>query len=195
MLNKIWAGMILLSFFCALVTGRMEALSQAVLEGSQQAVELTLSMAGMMCAWTGLLRIAEQCGVTALLSRLLAPITRRLLPGVSPKGEAMEAVSLNLTANLLGLGNAATPLGIAAMKALVRENAQWEPLPSRAMVRFVVLNTASIQLIPTYIAALRAQYGSASPFDITPAVWLVSAAALIAALGMCRILESRRRHG
>lgn len=195
MLNKIWAGMILLSFFCALATGRMEALSQAVLDGSQQAVELILSMAGMMCAWTGLLRIAEQGGVTALLSRLLAPITRRLLPGVSPKGEAMEAVSLNLTANLLGLGNAATPLGIAAMKALVRENAQGEPLPSRAMVRFVVLNTASIQLIPTYIAALRAQYGSASPFDITPAVWLVSAAALIAALGMCRILESRRRHG
>ena len=195
MLNKVWAAMIAVSVFCALATGRMQQLSEAVLAGAGNAVQLIFGMMGMMCAWTGLLRIAEQGGVTALLSRLLAPITRRLLPGVSPKGEAMEAVSLNLTANLLGLGNAATPLGIAAMKALVRENAQGEPLPNRAMVRFVVLNTASIQLIPTYIAALRAQYGSASPFDITPAVWLVSAAALIAALGMCRILESRRRHG
>ena len=167
MLNRIWAGMVLLSFFCAVVTGRMQELSQAVLAGSRPAVELTLSMAGMMCAWTG--------------------------PDCAAGGEAIQAVSLNITANLLGLGNAATPLGIAAMKAMVKEKPTGS-LPNRSMIRFVVLNTASIQLIPTYIATLRAQYGSQSPFDITPAVWLVSAAALTAALGMCFILERGGRH-
>ena len=102
-------------------------------------------------------------------------------------------MSLNITANLLGLGNAATPLGIAAMKAMVKEKPTGS-LPNRSMIRFVVLNTASIQLIPTYIATLRAQYGSQSPFDITPAVWLVSAAALTAGLGMCFIFERGGRH-
>ena len=193
MLNRIWAGMVLLSFFCAVVTGRMQELSQAVLAGSRQAVELTLSMAGMMCAWTGLLKIAEKSGATALLANFLRPITRRLFPDCAAGGEAIQAVSLNITANLLGLGNAATPLGIAAMKAMVKEKPTGS-LPNRSMIRFVVLNTASIQLIPTYIATLRAQYGSQSPFDITPAVWLVSAAALTAALGMCFILERGGRY-
>ncbi len=195
MLNKIWAGMILISFLCALATGRMEALSKAVLTGSQRAVELTFSMAGMMCAWTGLLKIAQQGGLTAILARVLRPAVSRLLPGYRQDGEAMQAASLNITANLLGLGNAATPLGIAAMKAMVREAPNREGMPNRAMIRFVVLNTASIQLMPTYIATLRAQYGSAAPFEITPAVWVVSAAALTAALTMCRLLEGRRLHG
>ncbi|HIS49732.1 MAG TPA: spore maturation protein A [Candidatus Gallacutalibacter pullistercoris] len=195
MLNKIWAGMILISFLCALATGRMEALSKAVLTGSQRAVELTFSMAGMMCAWTGLLKIAQQGGLTAILARVLRPAVSRLLPGCRPDGEAMQAASLNITANLLGLGNAATPLGIAAMKAMVREAPKREEMPNRAMIRFVVLNTASIQLMPTYIATLRAQYGSAAPFEIAPAVWVVSAAALTAALAMCRLLEGRRLHG
>lgn len=195
MLNKIWAGMILISFLCALATGRMEALSKAVLTGSQRAVELTFSMAGMMCAWTGLLKIAQQGGLTAILARVLRPAVSRLLPGYRQDGEAMQAASLNITANLLGLGNAATPLGIAAMKAMVREAPKCEEMPNRAMIRFVVLNTASIQLMPTYIATLRAQYGSAAPFEITPAVWVVSAAALTAALTMCRLLEGRRLHG
>ena len=194
MLNKIWAGMILISFFCAAVTGRMEALSQAVLEGSGKAVELTLSMAGMMCAWTGLLQIAEAGGITALLARVMSPVIGKLFPGCRREGEAMQAISLNITANLLGLGNAATPLGIAAMKALSRECSQ-EQQPSRAMIRFVVLNTASIQLIPTYIATLRAQYGSASPFDITPAVWVTSLLALMAALFMSWLLERGKSGG
>lgn len=194
MLNKIWGGMILISFLAAMVTGRMAELSQAVMEGSGQAVTLTISMAGMMCTWTGLLKIAEKGGLTSLLSRWMSPIVGLLLPGYQKGGEAFRAVSMNITANLLGIGNAATPLGIAAMKAMAREHSA-KGLPDRGMIRFVVLNTASIQLIPTYTAALRLQYGSTAPFSITPAVWIVSIAALAAALGMSRLLESRWRHG
>lgn len=194
MLNKIWGGMILISFLCAVITGRMGELSQAVMEGSGKAVTLTISMAGMMCTWTGLLKIAEKGGLTRMLSRWMAPAVGLLLPGYRREGEAAQAVSMNITANLLGMGNAATPLGIAAMQAMAREH-QGRALPDRGMIRFVILNTASIQLIPTYAANLRLQYGSNAPFSITPAVWLVSAAALIAALGISRVLEGRWRNG
>ena len=194
MLNRIWAGMIVVSVLCAVLLGRMGELSQAILEGSQRAVTLTISMTGMMCAWTGLLQIGEAGGLTRLLARLFSPVISRLFPGCRKNGSAMQAMSMNITANLLGMGNAATPLGIAAMKALAEE-AQGKSLPSREMIRFVVLNIASIQLIPTYMAALRAQYGSAAPFEITPAVWVVSAVSLVAALTVCRLLEGRRRHG
>lgn len=194
MLNRIWAGMIVASVLCAVLLGRMGELSQAILEGSQRAVTLTISMTGMMCAWTGLLRIGEAGGLTRLLARLFSPVISRLFPGCRKNGPAMQAMSMNITANLLGMGNAATPLGIAAMKALAEE-AQGKSLPSREMIRFVVLNTASIQLIPTYMAALRAQYGSTAPFEITPAVWVVSAVSLVTALTVCRLLEGRRHHG
>lgn len=194
MLNKIWGGMILVSFLCAAATGRMGQLSQAVMEGSGRAVTLTISMAGMMCTWTGLLKVAESAGITRMLSRIMAPAVGLLLPGYRKDGEAVSAASMNITANLLGIGNAATPLGIAAMKAMAKEH-EGHKLPDRGMIRFVILNTASIQLIPTYTATLRMQYGSTQPFAITPAVWLVSAAALTAALTMGRILESRWKHG
>lgn len=186
--------MILVSFLCAAATGRMGQLSQAVMEGSGRAVTLTISMAGMMCTWTGLLKVAESSGITRILSRIMAPAVGLLLPGYRKDGEAVSAASMNITANLLGIGNAATPLGIAAMKAMAKEH-KGHKLPDRGMIRFVILNTASIQLIPTYTATLRMQYGSTQPFAITPAVWLVSAAALTAALTMGRILESRWKHG
>ena len=194
MLNKIWGGMILVSFLCAVATGRLGELSQAIMKGSGQAVTLTISMAGMMCTWTGLLKIAEKGGLTNLLSRWMAPLVGLLLPGYKKNGKAFRAASMNITANLLGIGNAATPLGVAAMKAMYQERGG-KGLPDRGMIRFVVLNTASIQLIPTYTAALRSQYGSTAPFAITPAVWVVSVCALTAALGVSRLLEGRWRHG
>ncbi len=191
MLNYIWAALMLLSILCAALTGRMEALSGAILSGAADAVTLAVSMAGMLCLWTGLLHIAEEGGVTAALSRALSPVTRRLFPGLPPQSPALRAVCSNLTANVLGLGNAATPLGIAAMRELQKVSAT--PYEAdRRMVFFVVLNTASVQLLPTMTGALRAQWGSRSPFDIVPAVWLASAGSLAVGLFTAWLLERRR---
>ena len=184
-------SIVLLSILCAALTGRMEALSGAILSGAADAVTLAVSMAGMLCLWTGLLHIAEEGGVTAALARALSPVTRRLFPGLPPQSPALRAVCSNLTANVLGLGNAATPLGIAAMRELQKVSAT--PYEAdRRMVFFVVLNTASVQLLPTMTGALRAQWGSRSPFDIVPAVWLASAGSLAVGLFTAWLLERRR---
>lgn len=189
LLNYIWAGMILFSIVCAALTGRMAELSAAVLSGASGAVTLVFSMTGMMCAWTGLMKIAEEGGITRILSRALSPLMRRLFPRCEPGGPAVRAMCMNITANLLGLGNAATPLGIAAMKELKKSN------PTRtadnSMATFVVLNTASIQLIPTFMGTLRAQYGAAAPFDILPAVWATSLCSAAAALIAAKLMEAR----
>ena len=184
----------LISFACAVATGRMQQLSDAVLSGAGNAVELVIAMLGMMCAWTGLMKIADAGGMTALLSRLFCPITKRLFPNYKKDSPAVRAICMNMTANLLGLGNAATPFGIAAMKEMAKES----PDPSAAdnsMVMFVVLNTASIQLIPTTIGILRAKYGSAAPFDIIPAVWLASVFSLLVGVAVAKLLEQRRQPG
>ncbi|WP_411676131.1 nucleoside recognition domain-containing protein [Caproicibacter sp.] len=187
LLNYIWAGMILLSVFCAAVTGRMEPLSNAVLSGASGAVTLVLSMTGMMCAWTGLMKIADEGGLTLLLAKGLNPLMRRLFPECKPGGPSVKAMCMNITANLLGLGNAATPLGIAAMQELKKNNPT--QTADNSMVTFVVLNTASIQLIPTTLGILRAQYGSAAPFEILPAVWVTSVCSVIVGLTAAKLME------
>lgn len=199
MLNWIWAGMIFISIVCAACTGRLEQLSQAVMEGAQSAVELCLGTIGMMCFWTGLMHAAQRGGLTQLLSRVLSPLLRGLFPKLKKGSKALGAVCMNLTANLLGLGNAATPLGLAAMQELQKESGAPKGTADNAMVLFVVLNTASLQLVPTFMAALRGKYGAAQPFDILPAVWLTSLASLAAALVAAKLLEGaqsgRSLHG
>lgn len=175
------------SIFCAAATGRMAQLSGAVLSGASGAVTLVISMTGMMCAWTGLMKIADRGGMTLLLSRALGPAMERLFPNLKKDGPAVRAMCLNITANLLGLGNAATPLGIAAMKELKRQNPT--DTADNSMVLFVVLNTASVQLIPTFMATLRAQCGSASPLDILPAVWAASLCSLAVGIGTAKLME------
>ena len=187
LLNYIWAGMILLSVICAVITGRMEQLSGAVLNGASDAVTLVISMTGMMCAWTGLMKIADKGGLTLLLSKALNPLMRLLFADCKPGGPAVKAMCMNITANLLGLGNASTPLGIAAMQELKKSNPT--QTADNSMAKFVVLNTASIQLIPTFLGTLRAQYGSAAPFDILPAVWITSVCSVIVGLTAAKLME------
>ncbi|MGN0537015.1 MAG: nucleoside recognition domain-containing protein [Acutalibacteraceae bacterium] len=177
-MNYIWAGMILLSFVCALITGRMDALTQAVIEGAEKAITLIFSMAGMMCLWSGIMNIAEKGGLTHILARLFAPVLSKLMPDYAKDHEVMQAVSANIAANLLGLGNAATPLGIEAMKRMQKNNLL-KDTANNSMVVFVVLNTASVQLIPTTIAALRRAAGSQTPFDIIVPMAIVSVLALL----------------
>lgn len=194
MMNMIWAALILLSLVCALATGRMPQLSDAVLTGAGNAVELVLAMLGMMCAWTGLMKIADAGGMTALLAKLFYPLTKHLFPKYKKDSPAAKAICMNMTANLLGLGNAATPLGIAAMKEMAKANPNSTDADN-SMVMFVVLNTASIQLIPTSIGILRAKYGSATPFDILPAVWVASVGSLLVGVVVAKLFETRKKAG
>lgn len=190
MLNYIWAVLILISVLCAFFTGRVPQLSAAVMNGASNAVDLTITMMGMMCAWTGLMKIADAGGITRILSNLLHPLTKHLFPDCEKGGPALKAICMNITANLLGLGNAATPLGIAAMKELKKRNPTQTADNSMAM--FVVINTASLQIIPTYMGTLRAKYGSPNPFDIVPAVWFTSVCALAAGIIVAKVLEGRK---
>ncbi len=171
-MSVIWTGMVVLSVFYGLLTGSGPAVAAAAVEGAAAAVELCLTMAGIMCLWMGVMEIMKRSGLSAALSRLLRPILCRLYPDFKRDKQTMDAVSANVSANLLGLGNAATPLGIQA----ARRMAQKTPgVASDSLCMLVVCNTASIQLIPTTVASLRLAAGSAAPFDILPAVWLASA--------------------
>lgn len=192
-MNWIWLFLILISFVCAAVTGRMEALSQGILEGAGSAVTLVFSTTGMMCLWTGFMKIAEKGGLTTLLSKLFSPVMRRLFPDYAPDSPAMGAITMNVTANLLGLGNAATPFGLNAMKEMQNARPDRDSVTAnKSMVLFVVLNTASIQLIPTFLGTVRMQYGSRSPFGILPGVWITSIASLLVGVAMVFLLYRKK---
>ena len=188
----VWCGMVLLSLLFGLLTGRLDAVANAALTGAQSAVELSLSMGGVLCLWSGIMEIMNVCGLSSTLSHLFRPILRRLLPQASRDEETLAAVSANVSANLLGLGNAATPLGIRAARRMARGCGG---IASDELCMLVVLNTASIQLLPTTLASVRAAAGSQAPFDILPAVWLSSVLSVTAGLLMARLLSAlgRRR--
>lgn len=188
MLNSIWFGMIVLSVLCALVTGRLGELSSALMEGAQTAVELSIFLLGSMCAWLGFLKIAEESGLSRLLAQALALIIGRLFPEYKDDEEIQGKISMNISANLLGIGNAATPLGLAAMKSMAEKNPS-KDTPTKGMILFVVMNTASLQLIPVNMAAMRANCGSVAPFSILPQVWITSAASLVVCMMACKLLE------
>ena len=191
LLNYIWFGMLVLSVLCSLFTGRTAELSRAVTDGADKAVRLVISMAGVMCLWTGILKIAEKSGVTGKISALLAPVIKLVMPECRNNKKAMEAVSANITANIFGLGNAATPLGLKAMKELQKTNRLINS-PDNSMVMFVVINTASLQLIPSTIAAMRQAAGSEQPFAILPYIWITSILTLITGIMLAKIFSLRR---
>ena len=180
----IWTGMAVLSILCGLATGRGDLVAAAAVEGAQAAVELCLSMAGVLCLWMGVMEIMRRSGLAEGLSRLLRPVLSALFPQVSGDRGVMDSISANVSANLLGLGNAATPLGIEAVRRMERKS---PGTASDAMCMLVVCNTASIQLIPTTVASVRAAAGSSSPFDILPAVWLASALSVGVGISACKL--------
>ena len=180
----IWTGMAVLSILCGLATGRGDLVAAAAVEGAQAAVELCVSIAGMLCLWTGVMEIMRRSGLAEGLSRLLRPVLSVLFPQVSGDRGVMDSISANVSANLLGLGNAATPLGIEAVRRMERKS---PGTASDAMCMLVVCNTASIQLIPTTVASVRAAAGSSSPFDILPAVWLASALSVGVGIAACKL--------
>lgn len=192
MMTWLWSGMVVLSVVFGLATGQLDAVSEAALSGASSAVELSLTMAGVLCLWSGVMEIMNVCGISGGLARLFRPLLRRLLPQASRDSETLAAVSANVSANLLGLGNAATPLGIQAARRMARG---CDGIASDELCLLVVLNTASIQLLPATIASVRAAAGCQTPFDILPAVWMSSALSVAAGLTAARVfsLLGRRR--
>ena len=187
MLNYIWAGMVIFSVISAVFGGNTDALSNAIISSASDAVTLCIRLGGTICLWGGLMEIAEASGLTGAVCRVLSPFLKIVFPKMDMKGKTAKAISMNVTANLLGLGNAATPLGLEAMKRLQEENGK-KDRASADMMKFVVMNSAAFHLIPTTVAALRQDYGCKNPFDIMPASWISSAAALFAGLTAAVVL-------
>ncbi len=187
LLSYVWIIMVILSIFCSILTGRTAQTGSAALIGAQNGVTLALSLCGSLCLWSGFVKLTEKSGLARRFSALLRPLLSRLFPEASRDPSALQDLCGNLTANFLGLGNAATPMGISAVRRM--HALSGKPDASDEMCRLIVLNTASIQLIPSTVGAVRASLGSARPFDILPAVWLTSACSVTAGLLAARLFS------
>lgn len=181
-----------MSVIIGFIRGDAAAVSDAAISSCADAVTLCLTLCGIICLWSGIMRIAQTSGLTQIIAKVLSPLLKKLFKGISSGGKAMQYIVLNITANLLGLGNASTPFGIAAVKALEEEEKP-SVYASDNMILFVVLNTASLQLIPTTAAAMRLKAGSAAPMEILPAVWAVSAANVILTVTAAKIMAARSK--
>ena len=187
MMSWIWTGMLGISVLAAMILGNGSALAASVPQGAQAGLELAFSLAGSICLWSGVGKLMERAGLTGLLAKLFSPLLGKVFPSFRNDPVLAGYLSSNVCANFLGLGNAATPMGIQAAKRLAGR----QTIATDELCRLIVLNTASIQLIPANVAAIRAQLGCASPFDILPAVWITSVASagmgLLAAWGLGRL--------
>ena len=168
-MSYIWTAILLISILASMLTGRGSALASASLQGAQAGITLSVSLAGAICLWTGIGALMEKISLTRRMSMVLRPVLERLFPSTKHDPILAGHLSANICANVLGLGNAATPMGIAAAKRMNRNGTATDEL-----CRLIVLNTASIQLIPANVAAIRSGLGCAAPFDILPAVWITS---------------------
>lgn len=191
MLGRIFGVMVILATAAAAILGREEALGGAVLDAVSGAVSLTLSLAGMMCFWSGVMAVLREAGVIRGLSRLMRPLIRFFFPDAWASGEGVEDICANVSANLLGLGNAATPMALRAMHKLQSIN----PEPDRAsgdMITLTVLNTASVSIVPSTIIVMREEAGSANPFAVVGAVWITSFCSAAFALLLTRGFRGAR---
>ncbi|MBR5533594.1 MAG: spore maturation protein A [Ruminiclostridium sp.] len=185
-MTVIWTGMTVLSLVCALILGNQGGLAPAAMEGAAQAIQLGISMAGVLCLWMGVMEVMDRAGLAGKLARLFHPILRRLYPDFAGDKGVMDTIAANVSANLLGLGNAATPLGLEAARRMSRRT---PGVASDSLCMLVVCNTASIQLIPTTVAAVRLAAGCETPFDILPAVWVTSLLSVTVGITAAKLLS------
>ncbi|MDR1100923.1 MAG: hypothetical protein LBL34_00970 [Clostridiales bacterium] len=183
MMNYIWAGLILISIVVGTLTGRIDAITNAAIQGAGTAVTTAITLLGIMSLWSGLMNIVQQSGLIKFFATLLQPLTKLIFPKIPQKSPAMNAIVMNMSANLLGMSNAATPLGLLAMNELAKISNRRLGVASDDMAMFVVINTASIQLIPATIIAIRQAAGSANPYQVIIPIWICSLSALI--VGVC----------
>lgn len=187
MLNIIWPLFIIISFIYAIFTGKIADVSNGIFESAESAVSVTVTFFGTICLWNGIMQIAKKTSLMKKLTKLFSPLISFLFPELRKNSKAYEEISLNMVANLLGLGNASTPLGLKAMETLQKENDKKDTL-SNSMAMFIVLNTASLQLIPTNVIAIRSSLGSSAPSSIIIPVWIATLVAAIVAIISTKIL-------
>lgn len=189
MVNIIWLGMIVFGILVAAYNGNVEVVTRAALEGANNAVKVSLSLIAIITFWLGIMRLAEEAGLVRALARLVAPLTRRLFPDIPRDHPAMGAIIMNISANLLGLGNAATPMGLIAMQEMQKLNYGDKNTATNSMCTFLAINTSCITLIPTTIIGIRMMHGSADPTAIVGTTILATACGMTVAVTVDRIFR------
>ena len=190
MLNIIWPVFIILSFIYALATGKVNEVNNGIFESAKSAVELSITFLGTICLWNGIMEIVKKTMLMNKLTKLLYPAMKFLFPDLKDNEQARAEISMNIIANVLGLGNAATPLGLKAMKTMQKDNKKKDTL-SNAMAMFIVLNTASLQLIPTNVIAIRTSLGSQNATQIIFPVWGATVVAAIVGIIATKIIINK----
>lgn len=187
MLNIVWPFFIIISFSFAILSGNFENLNSSIFEGANDAVTLSINLLGSLCLWSGIMQIASDSSLVKKLSKLLSPILNFLFPSLITNNKIKKEISMNIIANILGLGNAATPLGLKAMESMQKENPKKDTL-SNPMMMFIVINTASIQLIPTTVIAIRNSLNSQNPTSIIFPTWIATILAAITGIFVTKLL-------
>ena len=190
MLNILWPIFIILSVMYAIISGNIEEVNTGIFNSLSEAVELSITFLGTICLWSGIMEIAKKTSIISKLNKLLKPFINFLFPDLKNNEMAKQEISMNMIANILGLGNAATPLGIKAMQTMQKANKRKETL-SNSMMMFIVINTASIQLIPTNVIAIRTSLNSHSPTSIIIPVWIATIIAGVVGIFLTKILIKR----
>ena len=193
MMNYIWAGIIIFSVISSIIFNTTSELSSGIITSGNSAVELCLSLLGTFCLWNGLMNVAEKSELTKYISKIMSPIICKLFKTIKKDDKVLEPICLNITSNLLGISNAATPIGIEAMKRLAEKNKE-KKTPNNDMVLFVVINSAALRLIPTTIIALREKNGSINSLEIVLPSIITSIIALMVGITMTKIMERLFKH-
>ncbi len=190
MLNIIWPVFIIISIGYSILIGNIEAINNSIFEVGEETINLILTLFGTLCLWNGLMKIAENTSLIEKLTKIISPIMRFLFPEIKKGTETYKSISMNIVSNILGLGNAATPLGLKAMKSMQQENKEKNKL-SNSMALFIILNTASIQIIPTTVIAVRTSLGSAEPTKMLIPIWGATIGAAVAGIISAKILMKK----
>lgn len=190
MLNIIWPLFLIISFIYAILNGRITEVNSSIFESTKSAVELCISLLGTICLWNGIMQIASKTSIVKHLTKILNPIMKKLFPDIKKEHKVHKEITMNIIANIMGIGNAATPLGLKAMKSMQKENKEKERL-SNSMAIFIVLNTASIQIIPTTVIAIRNSLGSNNPTAMIVPVWISTVLAAGSAVISAKLLVKK----
>lgn len=190
MLNIIWPVFLILSFLYGIISGRVSEINTSIFDSTKSAIELSLSLLGTICLWNGIMQIASKTRIIKFLEKILNPITKKIFPDINKNEIIHKEITMNIIANIMGLGNAATPLGLKAMKSLQKKNKEKNKL-SNSMVMLIVLNTASIQIIPTTVIATRSSLGSNNPAQMMVPVWISTILSASAAILFAKLLMKK----